>query len=92
MVTFKALRVIHGDYGTKQPGEIFTVQDFEAKELESLEARGIIMRHRPRLDRKAYTVVENKAVVATDNKGIVRKTEDAPIDVDVMLDRKKDKR
>lgn len=87
MVTFKALRVVHGDYGTKQPGEIFTVQDYLAKQLEPLEARGIIMRHqeRPRLDRKAYTVVENKAIMATENK-------EAPIDVDVILDRKKAKR
>ena len=44
--------------------------------------------NRPRIDRKAYTVTENKAIMVTENK----KPEDAPIDVDVILNRKKGKR
>lgn len=72
MMKFRALRVLHGDFGTVHPGEVFSVEDHVAKKLERLEARGVIMRHRDRpairIDRKAYTVYENKAIVPPDTK------------------------
>lgn len=68
MIRYKALRVVHGDFGTVHPGGTFEVQDFMAKKLEPLEARGVIMRDRPRPSRKMYTVYENKSVAAPENK------------------------
>jgi hypothetical protein len=67
---FKANRALKGDYGTVHPGEVFTVDAQQAKRMEKLEARGVIERFTPRVkvDRKAYTVFENKAIVAAGNK------------------------
>lgn len=66
MVKFIALRTVHGDYGTKDPGQVFEVEEWQAKKLAPLEARGIIARFRskPKVDRKMYTAYENKAVQA----------------------------
>jgi len=51
-------------------GEVFEVPDWQVKEFEKLESKGIIERYieRPRIDRKAYTVYSNKSLAAPANK------------------------
>lgn len=75
---YKALRTICGDYGpggtsrTVRSGETFEVPEYRVRQLLRLESKGIIMRDqpRPKIDRKAYTVYENKAVAAPENKAV----------------------
>lgn len=70
---FKALRTLCGDYGRVQPGEVFEVPGYAVRDMEPLEANGIIERvvDRPKFDRKAYTVYENKAIQPEQNKAVV---------------------
>ena len=62
--------MLRGDYGpdmtpkTVQPGEQFTVQDFQAKRMRHLEERGVIeeVRRRPSIMAKAITSYQNKSL------------------------------
>lgn len=57
MVMFKARRTIAGDYGVIQPGGTFQVEDWKARELALLEAKGVIVRcHAAPLARPVYQV------------------------------------
>lgn len=72
MKTYRALRMLRGDYGpdqtvrTVQPGEVFTVHDFQAKRMRHLEERGVIeeIRKRPSIMAKALTAYQNKSLRA----------------------------
>jgi hypothetical protein len=75
---YRALRTLHGDYGLVHPGQVFEPV-LTQRQLEVLEARGVIERVHERRPRaaivqafKAFSAApENKAVeVAPDNKGI----------------------
>jgi len=66
---YKALRTIYGDFGQQHPGSVFEVPDHQAKDMRKLEESGIVMRYRPPVDRKAYTVYQNKALQPPLNKG-----------------------
>ena len=71
---YRALRTLSGEYGHVHPGQIFDAPQHLVKKLERLEARGIIERHIPRarIDRKAYVVTENKAIMtAPENKALI---------------------
>jgi len=63
---FIATRTLNGDYGHVAPGETFEVPDWQAKEMQSLEAAGIIRRVRPPVNRKSYVV--QKAIEPAENK------------------------
>jgi len=65
---YKALRQIYGDYGMQHPGAVFDVPDNQVKAMERLERAGVVMRFRPAVDRKAYTVYQNKAIQPPLNK------------------------
>lgn len=73
---FKAIRPLFGDYGPDgtpmkvEAGQVFDVPQYRIADLQELEARGIIERHIPRtrVDRKAITVYQNKAIVPPVNK------------------------
>jgi len=67
-MTYRALRTVYGDYGHKLPGEVFEVPDFMAREMEQLEASGVIERFRPPVNRKAFTIYENKMTKPAENK------------------------
>jgi DNA-binding Lrp family transcriptional regulator len=60
-----------GDYGTKHSGEVFDVPPHQVRRLLHLEARGIIERYRPPVDRKAYTVkvYDYKMLTKRETKG-----------------------
>lgn len=70
MVTFEARRAVRGDYGHIHAGQRFSVNDWQAKQLEHLEAAGHIVRYTPRppVERAAYTAYENKAVESTEKQ------------------------
>jgi len=59
---FKALRPVFGDHGLAQPGDVFDVPQHLMKKYTQLEGRGVVQRVRPTVDRKMYTVYENKAI------------------------------
>lgn len=72
----KALRTLYGDYGHVNPGDVFEVPDWQAKEL-LLNHSGSVTRVAPPIDRSAYTVVkkmakphDNKAITAPENKAV----------------------
>lgn len=69
---YKARRGIYtGNPGRQvKTGEVFEVPDWQVRDFEKLEAKGIIERYieRPRVDRKAYTVYQNKSVTPATNK------------------------
>lgn len=69
MKTYRALRMLRGDYGpdmtpkTVQPGEQFTVQDFQAKRMRHLEEKGLVERvvARPAVYAKSIMAYQNKS-------------------------------
>lgn len=68
---FKVNDTILGDYGLVHAGAIITIHDKDKKKIERLISKGLIQEHnpeRPKVDRKAYTVYENKAVRPESNK------------------------
>lgn len=69
---YRALRTVYGDFGKRDPGDIFDVPDDVStlRNMRDLEAKGVVQRHitRPVYDRKAYQVVQNKAIVPPLNK------------------------
>jgi len=71
---FTALRQIYGDYGKDgapvmvPAGAVFEAPAHLLKRLQVLEAKGIVTRYRPPVDRKAFTVYQNKAITPAENK------------------------
>ncbi len=63
---FIAQRTLTGDYGHVSPGETFEVPEWQAREMQPLEAAGIIRRVRPPVNRKSYVI--EKAIAPTENK------------------------
>ena len=64
--------MLRGDYGPDQttrtvmPGEVFNVQDFQAKRMRRLEEKGVIecFLRRPSIMAKALAAYQNKALRA----------------------------
>ena len=71
---FTALRQIYGDYGKDgapmmvPAGSTFDAPPHLLKRLQVLEAKGIVTRYRPPVDRKAFTVYQNKMLTPDANK------------------------
>ncbi len=68
---FKVLTTtLYGDYGHLQRGAVFETPDDPGtlKRMKKLEAGGSVMQWRPPIDRKAYTVYQNKAMQPPLNK------------------------